>query len=399
MFNLSKGEITFEVVENFCRELPEGVRVEYKQEIKDIPKIVSSFANTQGGVFIIGVKANQTDNKVVFPIEGISDTAGIEERITQSAYEGIYPPVIPEVIKVDVPESENVVVIVRVDESVNAPHAIQNSTRVYIRVGSVTQPYKKPELAEIDRIEYMFKRRQDTQIITQQILDRIEKRIRHFYHLNTSRMKLIVHPVFAYRPVISPTTIYNLYRPHTATKRVPGGVCRFIGPYSPHDHELIDDYLELNEYGIVYYATRLYESEEESISVNQFIKGIDELLQSAEKLYDACDALVNIKMVVELENVLGKKLLTKFRGGCISLNSDPVCYASEVFASTSKTYLSRDLKDPGHQKNIAEELTTQLLWAFNMPIEEEDLIEHVREEIKFYTSEYARMFGLPTKNK
>ena len=108
MFNLPKDEITFEVVENFCLEWPEGVRVEYKQEIKDIPKIVSSFANTQGGIYIIGVKANQTDNKVVFPIEGIPETAGIEERIIQSAYQGIYPPVMPEVIKVNVPESDNV---------------------------------------------------------------------------------------------------------------------------------------------------------------------------------------------------------------------------------------------------------------------------------------------------
>ena len=228
MFNLSKDEITFEVVENFCREWPEGVRVEYKQEIKDIPKIVSSFANTQGGVYIIGVKANQTDNKVVFPIEGIPDTVGIEEAIMQSAYEGIYPPVIPEVIKVDVPGSENVVVIVRVDESVSAPHAIQNSTRVYIRVGSVTQPYKKPELAEIDRIEYLFNRRQDTQIVAQQILDRIENRSSRIYTLNDPTMKLIARPVFAYRPVISPTAIFDLYHTHAYIKRVPGGVCRFI---------------------------------------------------------------------------------------------------------------------------------------------------------------------------
>ena len=108
MFNLSKDEITFEVVENFCRGWPEGVRVEYKQEIKDIPKIVSSFANTQGGIYIIGVKANQTDNKVVFPIEGIPDTVGIEEAVMQSAYEGIYPPVMPEVIKANVPESDDI---------------------------------------------------------------------------------------------------------------------------------------------------------------------------------------------------------------------------------------------------------------------------------------------------
>ena len=64
MFNLSKEEITFEAIETFCREWQEGIRVEYKQQLtKDIPKIVSSFANTQGGIFIIGVNANQTESK------------------------------------------------------------------------------------------------------------------------------------------------------------------------------------------------------------------------------------------------------------------------------------------------------------------------------------------------
>lgn len=390
MFNLSKDEITFEVVENFCREWPEDVRVEYKQEIKDIPKIVSSFANTQGGIYIIGVKANQTDNKVVFPIKGIPDTAGIEERIMQSAYEGIYPPVMPEVIKVDVPGAENVIVIVRVGESVSAPHAIQNSTRVYIRVGSVTQPYKKPELAEIDRIEYLFKRRQDTQIVAQQILDRIENRMRQFYNMDTPTMKLIVRPVFAYRPVISPTVIYDQYK-QSNIKRVPGGVCRFIEPSRHYNHELGDNYLELNEYGIVYYITKLYEDEDELIWTHEFINGVDKLLQSAEELYTACDSLVTVEVITELKNVLEKRLSTRFRSGRIN-NSDPICYASEVFASTSKTYLSRDLKDPAHQKNIVEELTTQLLWAFNMPTDNEELMEHVREEIEFYTSEYARKF-------
>ena len=290
MFNLSKDEITFEVVENFCREWPEGVRVEYKQEIKDIPKIVSSFANTQGGVFIIGVKADQTDNKVVFPIEGIPETVGIEEAIMQSAYEGIYPPVMPEVIKVnvpesdDVPESDNVVIIVRVDESVSAPHAIQNSTRVYIRVGSVTQPYKKPELSELDRIEYLFKRRQDTQIVGQRILDQIEDRSNLIYTLNNPTMKLIARPVLAYRPVISPSAIYGLYRTYDYMKRVPGGVCRFTEPSRYNNHELSDNYLELNEYGIVSYVMKLHEYEADTISMYEFIDGIDELLKYARRL-------------------------------------------------------------------------------------------------------------------
>ena len=390
MFNLSKDEITFEAVENFCREWPEGVRVEYKQEIKDIPKTVSSFANTQGGIYMIGVKANQTDNTVVFPIEGIPNTSGIEERIMQSAYEGIYPPVIPEVIKVDVPGSEQIVVIVRVEESVCAPHAIQNSTRVYIRVGSVTQPYKKPELSELDRIEYLFKRRQDTQIVAQQILDRIEARSSLIYTLNNPIMKLIARPVFAYRPIISPTAIYNLYK-HSNVKRVPGGVCRFMKSSRHSNHELSDNYFELNEYGIAYYITKLNEDEDGLIWTSEFIMGIDKLLQSAEKLYTACSSSVTVEIITELEHVLQKRLSTKFRSGSIN-NSDPICYTSEVFASTSNTYLSRDLKESAHQKTIVEELTMPLLWAFNMPTDDDELIQHVREEIKFYISEYARKF-------
>lgn len=53
LFTKSKDEIMFADVEEFCREFGEGVRVEYKREIKHIPKIVSSFANTHGGVIMI----------------------------------------------------------------------------------------------------------------------------------------------------------------------------------------------------------------------------------------------------------------------------------------------------------------------------------------------------------
>ena len=58
MFTKSAADITFSDIEEFCREFGEGVRVEYKQEIQHVPKIVSSFANTLGGIFIIGVQAN-----------------------------------------------------------------------------------------------------------------------------------------------------------------------------------------------------------------------------------------------------------------------------------------------------------------------------------------------------
>ena len=88
MFTKVAADITFSDIEDFCRKFGEGVRVEYKQEIKHIPKIVSSFANTLGGIFIIGVETDQNNN-VIFPIKGIPNRRGIEEQIEQSALEGI----------------------------------------------------------------------------------------------------------------------------------------------------------------------------------------------------------------------------------------------------------------------------------------------------------------------
>ena len=83
MFTKPIDEITFEDVHSFCQEWTEGVRVEYKREItRSIPKIVSSFANTHGGIFLIGVEADQANNRGT-SIPGIPNRRGIEEQIQQ----------------------------------------------------------------------------------------------------------------------------------------------------------------------------------------------------------------------------------------------------------------------------------------------------------------------------
>ena len=238
------------------------MRVEYKSEIAHIPKIISSFANTQGGIFIIGAETDQ-NNKVRPPIIGIPNDGGIEERILQSALTGIHPAVMPEVIIFDVPgETDKVVVVVRVEESQHAPHAIQNSTKVYVLQGSTTPPY---ELAEIGRIEYLLKRREEPQRISRRILDRIEERVRvnsYSSQLERPNLAIFARPVFPYRPIIAPPEIHefmvsNLSIPSTArnidlsTKRVTGGAC----------HVSIGDWLhfwELNEHGTIYYREGLH---------------------------------------------------------------------------------------------------------------------------------------------
>lgn len=374
LFTKPKNEITFADIEDFCRVFGEDVRVEYKREIKHIPKIVSSFANTHGGVFIIGAETDD-QNKVKPPIQGIPKRSGIEEQIQQSALTGIYPGVIPEIILVDVPNSSNLVVIVRVNESIHAPHAIKEVTQAYIRVGSITQPYEY-KLAEMDRIAYMFKRREDSQVITRQILERIEKRVEDFCkrgepNLNTSKPNLtvIARPVFPYRPVISTEDIFEL---KLAWRRVTGGT--YSLPEYKHG-----DYSELNEYGIVYQRTELerripkYNSEK-YVEFQDFLYRISDQISLAKCFYEKCGYIGNIELTVQLRQVFGERL--RYLRPEFGLQNSPLeCADSEV--TVSEQCLPQDFSDSERLINIVEELATRLLWSFNVakPRKIRDLIE------------------------
>ena len=376
MFTKPIDEITFEDVESFCQQWAEGVRVEYKSDIEEvkgtIPKIVSSFANTYGGILLIGVEADQKNN-TVSSIPGIPQRNGIEEQFQQSALTGIYPGVIPEIKLIDVPNSENVVVVVRVDESIQAPHAIQNSTGAYIRTGSITPPYER---ADMDRIVYMLKRREDSQVVARQIFKRIEERSKPIFHLKGSTLTVIAQPVFPYRPVISASDIYELHGQQALPpRRVAGGVSQ-INP---------DRLLELNEYGIVYHRTVLYDSDGQDIDYGRFLWHIEYLIGHAKNFYKKCEYLGNIEVSVQLQKVLGKRLTepdsgTYRRKITDNIPDGPVCSDSEVLVS--KRCLSRDLENEEKRRDIVEELTCQLIWAFNIPIDESWVRKQVRNRIE-----------------
>ncbi len=125
----------------------EGPRLEYKASDPNggIPhdpalKVIIAFANTYGGVLILGVGADQTTNRPI-SWEGVHLKNGLEETVTAMCSSSIFPPVIPEVhiypfqSDLALPTDDKAFVIVRVAPSLAAPHA-DKKNHFYVRVNS-----------------------------------------------------------------------------------------------------------------------------------------------------------------------------------------------------------------------------------------------------------------------
>lgn len=164
LWNKLVKAIGFQDVDDFLQtKQPEGLQLDYKSEIpNDLAKIVAAFANTTGGIIILGV---QDDSKTTQPIwpppagsRGMPDTREVEAQIIQTCRDNIQPPIFPLVSN----RIENqhlagmVIYVVRVDASREAPHATDGGRRIYERTVNVSKPI---DFASLDRIEHLLNRR------------------------------------------------------------------------------------------------------------------------------------------------------------------------------------------------------------------------------------------------
>ena len=407
MFAKPFNQLEYADIEEFCQEHPEGESVEYTEVMptggrrtKDIPTIVSAFANTSGGYLLIGIETDD-NNKPIIPIEGIPNQPQIEERLRGSASEGIYPPVALDVgIVDDIPNHpDNVVVVVHVKESQQSPHAIEKFTKVHIRIGSTTP------LASIFRIEYMFKQRDKSRENGNEIENRIEKRVTSRWSLPNPNISVVARPVFPNRRLISPAQIYEYIMQEdrnsrsrfpflegdsdSGTRQVTGGVC-YIGDKSRLW------YHELNEHGIVYYANELHKSQFEAfhgpeddeenryLKLRDLVREISILILIAKDFYTKCEYLGEIEVVAQLRNVRGEKLL--FDGDRhLSSIQRRESLEPEIAALTECS--APDLIQFEESANIIVELMEQLAWGFNAY--DNSLDELVRNILERSSHEWA----------
>jgi hypothetical protein len=102
------------------------------------------------------------------------------------------------------------VAVVKVLESIEAPHAIENSTRVYVRHASTSTPI---ELADIDRIDYLLQRRRAPEKWREELIERAEARSPLSPGLVGQphrRLRVVVTPVFPRGTLFSYDGLFEL---------------------------------------------------------------------------------------------------------------------------------------------------------------------------------------------
>src|SRR6266849_5661724 len=170
--------ISVEHFPSICARFGEGYRVESNGTFDangrgKIPKVLSSFENSHGGLLVVGV---DTLNGVPQPpFQGFQAFQREEFALTVEniCLQNIYPQLLPQTTVVDSGVTGHVFLVIEVDESAQTPHAIENSRKVYVRTGNAANPY---ELADVDLILDLVKRRKEPFELRARLLERARKR-------------------------------------------------------------------------------------------------------------------------------------------------------------------------------------------------------------------------------
>ncbi len=161
------SELTYADFERFLQEAnEEGTRLDYKRQWDPAKaaQVISSFANTAGGLLVVGVeeKTDPNNPKIKLKIPDPVNVPGLASKDWEASASGAVrsrtrPGLVAEAEALKIPNHPNghVVLLVRVEESLEAPHEVHatSTPEILVRRGDNT------ESAGLDDVERMIYRR------------------------------------------------------------------------------------------------------------------------------------------------------------------------------------------------------------------------------------------------
>jgi hypothetical protein len=376
LFLKSLTELLTEDVEHFCRTFQENIRVEYKstfdESVKNkLPRVVSSFANSYGGILIIGVNArNGTPEE---PFDGIR----FEDREPRLTLENIcrshiFPEVPVRATLVPSRVSGNAFMVVQVNESPKAPHAIENSTRVYVRSGDSSD---RTTLADIHLIQQLILRRRDVLSRWTEFYDEsnwlagavgIEMRARPLLDVR-------VGPLYPTDVIIPRERVFSFLSNYFQAQQGMAGISFSKTLRHPAGAFLVRDdyptkYFNVGELGAIHYLEPLRPtdyhlsststpSENELYPLWWIVKPVLDVLDTAGRLFREFGVGCDLRIETTLLNASGRKF-TLATGSQPTLDVTTISRSILASATSSSELLSEEAD------GVATDLLYQLRWPF-----------------------------------
>lgn len=286
-------------------------------------------ANTQGGLILIGVTEEDSTGRPK-DIVGVDLGRGedhLRQKVISTAFQGIYPPVVPGVGTCLLDSNpKRAVVTIRVAPSDRTPHAVDNRTKIYVRVDSQTVPYER--LAALNELEWLWDRRRQAiesrDALVEAAMERAAWILRPPADINEPPLlrAWVVPHFYSGEEVLSLNVVKDLVRirrvhpdviggwsfPNFANtpRSVPLGYC----VYSREDRKT--EYDELGTSGLLFSEMRLDEVNEQTgwkqLHIGLILNQIDGLLKFANLAYEQGQLWGLLQVHASLHHVQGAML-------------------------------------------------------------------------------------------
>jgi len=414
LYTQAMGEIEFSDIEGFVKQdEAESIILEYKRDwTHSLPKEIAGLANTSGGLIMIGVseKAGTGKPEKIIGVENAQGEDALRRRVTEAAYDAIYPPILPEVQVCSLRDDPTrAVLIVRVAQSNHTPHAIDSRRKVYVRVDSLNKPHER--LASLQELQWLWDRRRKTEEARDLLVEAAEERAKwaraegtadvshsastdhwpilriwigpHFYSGRQAFLLSEVREIVLSLSRKRITSDFGTSFPTRAyeTRSVGGGYCIFVSqtvqsrPASPAEYAEAE-YIELGETGLVFSELRQVIQDERAgwpqLSIGSVLGHIDGFLKFAASVYEQADlwGLLSIRAV--LHHIQGTELDIPGHGRFLSSRDMHVKHraGNQTISLIDEVFGKNDLESS--RSRIVKQAAKSMLWAFGHDWKEED---------------------------
>ena len=345
--------------------LPESTTIDYKRDIPaELERTISAMANTSGGLVLIGIDEDRSTTMPVLPPSGLSLVRGLPERVTNICITNIVPPIVPEIALVVDPTEKQTVIVIRVPQSHQAPHATARNTKVYLRRGSVNSP---EDLATIDELEWLKAGRQRSVNFREALYQRAQTRFSQFLRgfdgsgvkpprvEQDGMLSLAFSPAYPKELLVDPSALRPVLRDirvrdyYGTDNEFPLGSLNgvivqdgFIVQASVNGSEWVH-HTELNSFGLLFFRQSLLHTvkfndrENRVMRASEVFARLDEMFDCAAKFFKTIGFNGWLHFRMRLENLVGcpfGKYTADEVGFEISFTPDPSVEFEATLSST-----------------------------------------------------------------